>query len=210
MAWASTVAVVVPSPATSEVLEATSLTIWAPMFSNLSFEFDLLGNGDAVLGDDRSAEGFFNQDVAAFGAEGHFNGIGQGVDAGEHFFPGLGTVFQFFCSHCLISLILEWMISFSLRLNHTKDIILAHDKKILAVQFDLGAAVFGKEHRSPTATSMATRSPASLSLPGPTATISPSAGFSLAESGMMMPPAVFSSPSSLLTKIRSFNGRIFM
>ncbi len=37
MAWASTVAVVVPSPATSEVLEATSLTICAPMFSNLSF-----------------------------------------------------------------------------------------------------------------------------------------------------------------------------
>src|SRR3954465_10795988 len=35
MACASTVAVVVPSPATSEVLEATSFTIWAPMFSNL-------------------------------------------------------------------------------------------------------------------------------------------------------------------------------
>src|SRR5215472_3064637 len=33
---ASTVAVVVPSPATSEVFEATSFTIWAPMFSNLS------------------------------------------------------------------------------------------------------------------------------------------------------------------------------
>ena len=32
MAWASTVAVVVPSPAMSLVLEATSLTIWAPMF----------------------------------------------------------------------------------------------------------------------------------------------------------------------------------
>ncbi len=37
MAWASTVAVVVPSPATSEVLDATSFTICAPMFSNLSF-----------------------------------------------------------------------------------------------------------------------------------------------------------------------------
>ncbi len=36
IAWASTVAVVVPSPATSEVLLATSRTIWAPMFSNLS------------------------------------------------------------------------------------------------------------------------------------------------------------------------------
>src|SRR5579862_2810605 len=33
---ASTVAVVVPSPATSEVLDATSLTICAPIFSNLS------------------------------------------------------------------------------------------------------------------------------------------------------------------------------
>src|SRR5580765_431522 len=33
MAWASTVAVVVPSPAMSDVLEATSLSIWAPMFS---------------------------------------------------------------------------------------------------------------------------------------------------------------------------------
>jgi len=36
MAWANTVAVVVPSPALSEVLEATSLTICAPMFCNLS------------------------------------------------------------------------------------------------------------------------------------------------------------------------------
>ncbi len=37
MDCANTVAVVVPSPATSEVLDATSLTICAPMFSNLSF-----------------------------------------------------------------------------------------------------------------------------------------------------------------------------
>src|SRR5882724_5203911 len=33
IAWASTVAVVVPSPAMSEVLDATSFSIWAPMFS---------------------------------------------------------------------------------------------------------------------------------------------------------------------------------
>ena len=36
IAWASTVAVVVPSPAKSEDFEATSRTICAPMFSNLS------------------------------------------------------------------------------------------------------------------------------------------------------------------------------
>src|ERR1035438_3187396 len=33
--WASTVAVVVPSPALSLVFDATSRTIWAPMFSSL-------------------------------------------------------------------------------------------------------------------------------------------------------------------------------
>ena len=37
IALVSTVAVVVPSPATSFVLLAASRTIWAPMFSNLSF-----------------------------------------------------------------------------------------------------------------------------------------------------------------------------
>ena len=36
IAWASTVAVVVPSPAVSDVLVATSRTSCAPMFSNLS------------------------------------------------------------------------------------------------------------------------------------------------------------------------------
>jgi len=36
IAWASTVAVVVPSPALSFALLATSRSIWAPMFSNLS------------------------------------------------------------------------------------------------------------------------------------------------------------------------------
>ena len=35
MDWASTVAVVVPSPAVSDAWDATSLTICAPMFSNL-------------------------------------------------------------------------------------------------------------------------------------------------------------------------------
>ena len=36
IAWVNTVAVVVPSPAISAVFAATSFTIWAPIFSNLS------------------------------------------------------------------------------------------------------------------------------------------------------------------------------
>ena len=77
IAWASTVAVVVPSPATSLVRLATSRTICAPMFSNLSFELDLLGDGDAVLGDARRAEGLVEDDVAALGAEGDLHRVGE-------------------------------------------------------------------------------------------------------------------------------------
>ena len=46
--------------------------------------------------------------------------------------------------------------------------------------------------------------------PGPTAMISPSWGFSLAVSGMMIPPLVFSSPSRRLTTTRSCKGRKLM
>src|SRR2546422_3091394 len=54
MAWASTVAVVVPSPATSDVLLATSFTIWAPMFSSASFSsisFATVTPSFVILGD---------------------------------------------------------------------------------------------------------------------------------------------------------------
>ena len=68
IAWASTVAVVVPSPATSVVFDATSLTICAPMFSNWSFELDLLGDRHAVLGDGRGTELLVEDHVAALRA----------------------------------------------------------------------------------------------------------------------------------------------
>ena len=57
IAWASTVAVVVPSPTTSLVLIAASLTSWAPMFSNWFFRWisraivtpSLVTTGDPVI-----------------------------------------------------------------------------------------------------------------------------------------------------------------
>src|SRR5499426_3401397 len=64
--------------------------------------------------------------------------------------------------------------------------------------------------RSPAFTSSATSLPASSRAPGPTATTSPSCGFSLAVSGMMMPPLVFSSPSRRRTTTRSWRGRNFV
>ena len=65
IAWASRVAVVVPSPTVSLVLVATSFTSWAPMFSMLSSSSILLGDGNAVVGDGRGTERALQSDVAA-------------------------------------------------------------------------------------------------------------------------------------------------
>src|SRR4029079_11519036 len=46
-------------------------------------ELDLLGDGDAVLGDRRGAELLLDDDVAALGAEGHLDRVGELVDAAE-------------------------------------------------------------------------------------------------------------------------------
>src|SRR5579862_586301 len=61
--------------------------------------------------------------------------------------------------------------------------------------------------RSPTLTSSGWIFPSSPRAPGPTATISPSDGFSWAVSGMMMPPRVFSSWPTRRITTRSCSGR---
>ena len=78
---------VVPSPATSDVLLATSLTICAPMFSSASFKVDLLGDGHAVLGDRGRTELLIEDDVAPPGAERHLDGIAETVDPAENRLP---------------------------------------------------------------------------------------------------------------------------
>ncbi len=53
----------------------------------LVFQLDLLGDGDAVLGDRRRAERFLQDDVSALGTERHLDGAGQLGDAPTHRFP---------------------------------------------------------------------------------------------------------------------------
>ena len=89
IAWASSVAVVVPSPARSLVLLATSRTSWAPMFLNWSLSsisraietpsFVIVGAPVEPL----------EHDVAALGAERHLDRVRQLVDAGLQQLPGL-------------------------------------------------------------------------------------------------------------------------
>ena len=53
-------------------------------------KLDLLGDGDAVLGDARRAEALLEHHVAALGAERHLHRIGEDVDAAQHVVAGIG------------------------------------------------------------------------------------------------------------------------
>jgi hypothetical protein len=70
MASARTVAVVVPSPATVGRLAGGFLHQLGADVLVLIAEFDLLGDGDAVLGDRRGAPSLVDDGVAPAGAKG--------------------------------------------------------------------------------------------------------------------------------------------
>ncbi len=65
-------------------------------------ELDLLGDGDAVLGDARRAERLVDDDVAALRAERHADRVGEGLDAAQHAVARVGREFDVLGSHCRI------------------------------------------------------------------------------------------------------------
>jgi hypothetical protein len=81
MACARTVAVVVPSPATSEVLDATSLTICAPTFSSLSSSSISLATVTPSLVTVGAPNFFSMMTLRPFGPSVTFDGIRKRVDA---------------------------------------------------------------------------------------------------------------------------------
>src|SRR5918993_1562733 len=87
-ACATSAAVVVPSPATSLVLLATSQHLRAHVLE-LVGQLDLLGHRHAVLGDARRAEALVEHHVAALRAERHPHRVGQGVHAAQHPLAGV-------------------------------------------------------------------------------------------------------------------------
>src|SRR5580693_8516465 len=91
---------------------------------------------------------------------------------------------------------------FGLR-QHPHDVALFHDQVLDAVDLDLGARPFAEQH--PIADLDVDRNElAGFVAPSrSTATTLPSCGFSLAVSGMMMPPAVFASASIRVSTTRS-------
>ena len=81
IAWASTVAVVVPSPAMSLVFEATSRTICAPMFSNLSLSSISLATVTPSLVMRGAPKLLSMTTLRPLGPKRHLHRIGEDVDA---------------------------------------------------------------------------------------------------------------------------------
>ena len=89
IARASTVAVVVPSPAMSEVFERHFVDQLGAHVLEAVFQLDFLAHRHAVLGDGRSAVGLVEDHVPAGRAERHGDHVGQLVHAPEHPLAGL-------------------------------------------------------------------------------------------------------------------------
>ncbi len=57
------------------------------------FQFDFLGDGHTVIGDQRCAEFLVENDIAAFRAEGDLDGVSQLVDTSFQGMPGIFCIF---------------------------------------------------------------------------------------------------------------------
>src|SRR6266545_3769748 len=193
MAWANTVAVVVPSPAMSEVLEATSLIIWAPMFSKGSLSSISLATVTPSL-----------------------------VMVGLPYFLSMTTLRPLGPMVALTAEAMMLIPrSRAARPSSLNRICFGMLVLLLDRAMEWGPALaawsswlfwLGYSMIASTSSSFMMRysSSSSITFPLPTAMTLPSWGFSFALSGMMMPPFLASFSSSRFTRIRSCNGRIFM
>src|SRR5205823_4226239 len=168
-------------------------------------ELDLFGDGDAVLGDARRAERFVEDDVAAFRTQRHLDRIGENIDAAQHAVTRVGVKPDFLGSHFSLLPYAAFRAAVCSMMPMMSD-------SFMMMRSSLSSLTSVPDHlpnstRSPLLTSSGWILPSSPRAPGPTATTSPSIGFSFAVSGMMMPPVVFSSASTRRMTTRSCNGR---
>src|SRR5690348_10969790 len=138
IACASTVAVVVPSPASSEVLDATSFTICAPMFSNLSFSSISFATDTPSFVMVGAPKLFSSTALRPLGPS-------VALTAFARTFTPLNMRWRASSlnrtSFAAIVVILQLLRSF----NHGHDVFLAHDHQILAVDLHLSPAVLAEQ-----------------------------------------------------------------
>src|SRR6187551_3366426 len=145
MAWASTVAVVVPSPASSEVAEATSFTICAPMFSNLSLSsisFATLTPSLVTVG---APKLFSSTALRPFGPNVTFTAFARifmprNIRERASSLKRTSLAAMCFClRNSVVGLARE------LLLDDRHDVFLTHDEVFLAIDLHFGAAVLAEE-----------------------------------------------------------------
>src|SRR4029453_716680 len=152
------------------------------------------------LGDARRAEALVEHDIASLRPEGDFHRVGESIHATQHALARVARKFHLFCSHfkSLHWILMRYQVmtpmmsdSFIIRSSSPSSLTSVPDH-------------LPNSTRLPGLTSIGINLPLSSRPPGPTAMTSPSCGFSLAVSGIMIPPLVFSSPARRRTTIRSW------
>src|SRR5713101_8130124 len=153
MARASTVAVVVPSPATSEVLEATSFTICAPMFSNLSSSSISLATVTPSLVTVGAPKLFSSTTLRPLGPS-------VTVTASVRTLIPFRILSRASCEKrtilagialCLSSGHRKFFVGFNAPIcrsafEHAEDIVLAQDQMLFVLELDLAACILAKEN----------------------------------------------------------------
>ena len=209
MAWASTVAVVVPSPATSDVLLATSFTIWAPMFSSGSFSSISLATVTPSLVMVGEPNFLSRMTLRPLGPSVTLTALARRLTPRRMACRDSSPYVICFAMDARLLLLLcrgdaalrvTARTSSSRRIRTSSPSILMSVPGVLAEEDPV--ADLDVEGRACV--------PFSRSLPLPTAMTSPSCGFSLAVSGMMMPPFAVAFSSMRRTTSRSCSGRTFI
>ena len=103
MHWARMVAVVVPSPAMSEVFEGHFAHHLRAHVLERILQLHFLGHRHAVLGDGRAAELFLEDDVAALGTQRHLDRVGQLIHTAQDRLAGIFAIYNLFCCHSFFS-----------------------------------------------------------------------------------------------------------
>src|SRR5579864_5923221 len=143
IAAASTVAVVVPSPAMSEVFDATSRTICAPMFSNLSSSSISLATVTPSLVMRGAPNDLSRTTLRPFGPSVTFTALAR-ISTPRNMRSRAST--ENLTSLAAISNYSVGFISVARSDDHAHDVGFLHDQKVLAIELDLGARPFAEQH----------------------------------------------------------------
>src|SRR6201998_2957446 len=140
IAWASPVAGVVMSPASSEVLDATSFTICAPMFSNLSLSSISFATDTPSLVTVGAPKLFSSTALRPLGPRVALTALARTFTPLNMRWRASSLKRTSFAAIVVILCLLAF--------NHGHDVFFAHDHEVITVDLDLRSAVLAEQDLS--------------------------------------------------------------